>query len=512
MKKKRYASLLCVMLSVAMLAGCSSQKGEGGQGSEPGSESGRKKTEIVIAQGADASSLDPQKQSDTVSGNLVANIFDPLICREKDMSLQPCLATEWSQIDETTWEVVLREEVKFHDGEDFNADAVVFTFERVKNPETKALNASYFSTIESCEKLDDYKVKFTTNGTDPIFEARLSNLYILPPEYVEEKGEKFGQDPVGTGAYTFGEWVKDDKITLEKNPDYFGEKPFYEKVTYKAIPETATQIAALQSGEVDIIPSIPSDQIANLEVDGNIAIKTAECARIQMVNFNMTTELGQNKNLRLAIAHAINREPIVNGLLSGYGKELQIPISDVIPGIPTDIKAYPYDVEKAKEYLTKAGYPDGIDIQIECQNGLNPFDKEIAQVVGQQLNEVGIRATVQPLEQSTHSNKLRAKEITPIYVMSGNNVWFDIDPQLKAFFLSSGPLSTCVNDRVDELIKAGEKAVPEERKVIYQEAFEIIRDEALGIPVIQYKMIAATNKDVNWSPRIDGRVRAHEAK
>lgn len=467
--------------------------------------------EIVIAQNADAYSMDPQKQSDTKTGNILNNMFDALLLRDKDMSIKPLLATEYKQISDTEWELKLREGIKFHNGEDFNAEAVKFTFDRIIDPETKSLQIAYFRNI-SCEVIDEYTVKFTTPALDPLFLARMTNLLILPPKYINEKGDGyFAQKPVGTGPFTFVEWVKDDRVVMEANPDYFLGKPEVDRVVWKAIPEVSTQIAGLLSQQIDLLPEISSDQISTLEANDKVKINTTPSARIQMVNFNTYTELGKNKDFRLAVAYAINREPIAKELLSGYAEPIDIPISSVIPNIPKDIKWIPYDVEKGKEALVRAGYPNGIDIEIDCQNGVAPFDRDIAQVIAQQLSEVGIRATIRPNESGNHTDLIKSKTISPVYMESGNNVWFDIDPQAVAFYGTDGALSTYSNPRYDELVKRGSAITNvSERTAIYNEAYLTLLDDVGGIPIIQYQLIGATSSKILWTPRPDGRIRVSE--
>jgi len=476
------------------------------------SPSGAGGVEIVIAQTADAVSLDPQKQSDTVTGNVCHNIFDPLILRDRDMSLKPLLATEWKQLSDLEWEVSLRKGVKFHNGEDFNAAAVKFTFDRVVNPEKKNLAASYFTTIQSCDVIDDYTVKFTTKQIEPIFLARLTNLFILPPQYVTEAGdEKFAQNPVGTGPFKFVEWVRADRVLLTANEGYWGGKPPIDMVTFKPVPEVSTQIAGLQNGQLDLVPSFSSDLLEALKRTPGVQIRTTSAARMQMLNFNFGTELGKNRDFRLAIAHAIQRDPIAQDLLNGYGTPIDIPISKIIPNQPTDVKALPYDISKAKEHLKAAGYPNGLDIELVCQSGVAPFDRDIAQVIASQLEEAGIRATVKPMEQAAYLEARAARTISPVYQLSGNNVWFDIDPQLVAFFSTNGALSTISSEKIDELIKKGVSTTDAKaRYEIYKETFTFIRDEALSVPIIQYELIAATSSKIEWQPRPDGRIRVAE--
>ncbi len=468
--------------------------------------------EVVIAQGADATTLDPQKQSDTDTGNVCMSIFDTMLLRDKNMEIQPALATDYKRISATEWELNLRRDVTFHNGEPFNADAVKFTFDRVKDPATKALAASYFSTISECTVVGPYTVRFTTNAPDPIFLARMTNMFIVPPKYIKEKGDDyFSRNPVGTGPFRFVQWIRDDRVVVEANENYFRGKPAVSRLVWKAVPEMATRIAGLQSGEIDLVQSIPADQVGVLKASRDVTLLTTPSAQLQMVNFNISVAPGDNKNFRLAVAHAIDPRPIVAGLLDGYAAVIDAPISNVIPNAPTTVKRLAYDPVKAKEYLAKAGYPSGISIDMVCQNGKYPMDKEIAQVIAQQLAQVGIKVNLKPTEYGQFQTILKNKTISPVYVSGGNNVWFDTDPQITAFYGTGGALSTYSNPALDELIEKGRTSMDaKERVSTYEKTYALVRDEAAGIGLFQYTVVSATSSRLNWSARPDARIWAYD--
>jgi peptide/nickel transport system substrate-binding protein len=468
--------------------------------------------EVVIAQGADATTLDPQKQSDTDTGNVCMSIFDTMLLRDKNMEIQPALATDYKRISATEWELNLRRDVTFHNGEPFNADAVKFTFDRVKDPATKALAASYFSTISECTVVGPYTVRFTTNAPDPIFLARMTNMFIVPPKYIKEKGDDyFSRNPVGTGPFRFVQWIRDDRVVVEANENYFRGKPAVSRLVWKAVPEMATRIAGLQSGEIDLVQSIPADQVGVLKASRDVSLLTTPSAQLQMVNFNISVAPGDNKNFRLAVAHAIDPRPIVAGLLDGYAAVIDAPISNVIPNAPTTVKRLAYDPVKAKEYLAKAGYPSGISIDMVCQNGKYPMDKEIAQVIAQQLAQVGIKVNLKPTEYGQFQTILKNKTISPVYVSGGNNVWFDTDPQITAFYGTGGALSTYSNPALDELIEKGRTSMDaKERVSTYEKTYALVRDEAAGIGLFQYTVVSATSSRLNWSARPDARIWAYD--
>ena len=214
---------------------------------------------ITIAQGGDAASLDPQMQNDSRSKSVLNNIFDTLIYRAVDKSLEPNLATAWEAVDDTTWSITLRDDVTFHNGEAFDADDVKFSLERPLDSELGSPLSGRFSVIESVEVVDSVTVHVNTVNPYVLLPARLSEWYMVSKDYFEANdAETVATQPVGTGAYTFVEWVKDDHLTLSANADYWKGAPAIGEVTFRPIPETSTRVAALQSGDVDLITEVPA--------------------------------------------------------------------------------------------------------------------------------------------------------------------------------------------------------------------------------------------------------------
>ena len=505
-KIKRTAVFVLVMMLIFTLIGCGTNNNAQTTG-----QKASELNQVVIAQGSDALTLDPQNQSDTNTGNVVHNIFSAPLRRDKDMSIKPSLATDYKRLSDTEWELKLLKGVKFHNGEEFNADAVKFSLERLLDPKSKLPQSSYFTNIKKCEVVDPLTVRFTTDGPDPIFLARMTNLLIIPPKYFTEKGvEYFAKNPVGTGPYKFVEWQKDDHITLAADPNFYLGKPAISKVIFRAVPEMATRIAGLAGGQIDVVAGVPSDQVESLKSNNNLKVNADPSALIQMLNFNPSKAPANIKEFRLAVASAINVETIAKDLLGGYATPIDVPISTTIPNAPKDVKRIPYNPEKAKEYLKQAGLSN-VEVDLNCETTRAPFVMEITQVIAQQLAAVGIKANVKPIEFGQYTTSIKNKTISPIFEQTGNNIWFDTDPQIVAFYSSTGPLSNYSNKKVDELIATGKKTADESKRTdIYKQAFETIRDDAGGIALIQYKNITAMTKKVDFTPRSDGRIWAYD--
>jgi peptide/nickel transport system substrate-binding protein len=223
---------------------------------------------IVIAQAVDAYSMDPAKHSNFPTANILFQIYDGLVAQDENGEIVPALAVEWSNPDEVTWRFKLREGVKFHNGEAFNAEAVKASFDRALNPEFKAPYFSRISHIQAVEVVGEYTVDFKTEKPFPtmllsLYEASFPAL-IVPPAYSKRaNGAEIAAKPIGTGPYRFVEWLKDERVVLEANPDYWGGKPAIEKVVFRPIAETRTRIAELTSGGVDIVVDVPPEDMAS---------------------------------------------------------------------------------------------------------------------------------------------------------------------------------------------------------------------------------------------------------
>ena len=248
--KKPFALMVTFVLSISLFCAASAWA----------------KDDIVIGRAVSTQAMDPGFLREAAT--IVDNIFDTLVLRDKEMKLVPGLAVSWKALDDVTWQFKLREGVKFHNGEPFNAQAVKFTIDRVLDPKAKAPTISYIRTIDHVTVVDDYTVNVVTKKPDPLVPTRMSRYptYIVPPAYIAKVGkDAFAQKPVGTGPYKFGEWVRDDHITLLANQEYWRGAPVVKKVTWRPIPESASRVAALMAGEVDIIDTLPVDQIKILE-------------------------------------------------------------------------------------------------------------------------------------------------------------------------------------------------------------------------------------------------------
>ena len=360
---------------------------------------------LVIAQGADITTLDPTQATQIHNLNLFYNLYDALVTWDpKDIGkVVPELAVSWRSVNPTTWQFKLRQGVKFHNGEPFNAEAAKFTIDRLI---TKGVHQVYggFATIERAEVVDPYTINVVTSKPDPILVKRFAGYggQMLPPQYLKQVDWKdFALKPVGTGPYKFVEWVKDDRVVLEANDAYWRGAPKIKKVVWRPIPDNFARVAALTRGEAQLITKVIPDHVAQLEKAG--------CCRVEHTLTNLNTvylinaQKGPlaNTKVRQALNYAVDKNKIIKELYNGYA----IPIGSGIPntdfGFNPAIKPYPYDPAMAKKLLAEAGFANGLEIELQSGNGIHLNDKQLTEAVAAMLAEVGVTAKVTILEPST---------------------------------------------------------------------------------------------------------------
>lgn len=441
--------------------------------------------ELVFVTGSDAPTLDPHGVNDTASNNATTQIFDRLTDYAEDGSVIPLLATEFEAIDELTWEFKLREGVKFHDGTDFNAEAVKVNIERITNPEFASPKAFILDVIEEVVILDDYTVQLKTSSPFAPLPAHLAHNAgsIIAPSAIEEEnngGKKVDENPIGSGPFKLANWNRGAEIVLEKNNDYWGEPAKVDGVRIVVVPEQATRVAMIETGEAHVMLVGASD-VARVEAMDGIDIDRVRGTRMDYVGFNVEKAPFDNVKVRQAISMAINKSDIVDGILDGQGVPAVGPLAPTVVGNYQDLTPLGHDVEKAKELLAEAGYPDGFSTTLYVNDG-SQERADIAEVVQSHLSQIGIDVSIEVIEWGAFLEQTANGE-HEMFILGWTTVTADADYGLYALFHSSqfgspGNRSFYANDRVDELLDYGRtEADVEKRNEAYKEVQEILVEE-----------------------------------
>jgi peptide/nickel transport system substrate-binding protein len=465
--------------------------------------------EVVIVIGGDPSTLDPQFADDGNERAVNDNIYETLIARDsKTMMLIPGLAKSWEQVDDTTWRFTLREGIKFHNGEDWNAEAAAYSINRVIDPEFASSQISYYATVTGAEVVDDYTIEVTTDGPDPTLPTRLYWMKMVPPKYAAEEPDTFAKKPVGTGPYQFVEWVRDAYVTLEANPEYWGGAPSIKTVVIRPIADEVTCLAALQAGEVDLVRGlIPeyADQVPKVA-----AIPGLEFPWLRLNALKGPTA---DVKVRLAINHAIDKAGLAESLYLGYAvlAEGQL-LTPSHFGFNPEVSAYPYDPDKAKALLEEAGYA-GEEIELIGEAGRWLKDKELTEAVAGQLRDAGINVNVKIVEWSDWLDLLfaGADKAPDIQFSSHDNSLLDADRTLSAIYHSEGSQAAYKNEEVDRLIdEARTETDGAKREEMYHKAIQITYDEAPVVPLMNLAGVYGLSERLQWKPRRDGKILAYE--
>lgn len=482
---------------------------------KPASAADGTKDTLVIAQTADAYTMDPAKHSTYQTANILFNIYDALVTRDAEGNFQPALAVSWSNPDPMTWQFKLRQGVKFQDGEEFDADAVKFTFDRALDPNFKAPYYSRISVIKKIDVVDKYTVNFKTEKPYP---TMLSTLYeasfpalIVPPKYVKDNPGALAQKPIGTGPYRLVEWAKDDRVVLEANPDYWGGAPKIKHVIWRPISETQTQIAELQSGGVDLIADVPPEQIPQLDGDPTKVITLPSDFIFFFAFDTLKKSPLQDKRVRQAINYAVDVDAIQKAILGGLGQRVAITLPKGAFGYPKDMQPYPYDPAKAKALLAEAGYPDGFTIPLTARQGRYLKDKEIIEATIGYLSKVGIKVDAHYLESGVWA-QVSEKKGREGLIFPG---WSGMDPDLVWYpLLHTGQYQSYYsNEKLDALLEEGRSTLDKDKRLAaYKQAAELIKEEAVHLPLFQPPLIYSINAQLDWQPRGDSIIDLRKAR
>ena len=455
------------------------------------------KDTIVIAQGADAKSLDPHASNDSPSTKIRMQIFEPLLKLDADANPQPCLAESWEREDETSIIFHIRKGVKFHNGDEMKASDVKFSIDRaLASPEFHEV----LGGITKVEVLDDYTVKLTTEKPMAAILNNLSHdcIVVLSEKYVKENGDKIGQNPMGTGPYKFVSWESGDKVVLEAFPDYWrGEAPV-KNVIFRNVVEETNRTIGLETGEIDIIYDVGSMDKNKIKEDGRFNLIEAPQARVEYLGFNVKKKPYDNPKVREAISYALDQKPIIDTVYLGAAE----PATSIIgPKIlySVEVEKFTQDIEKAKELLKEAGYPDGFKAKLWTSD--NPARRDMAVIIQDQLKQIGIDVTIETLEWGAYLDGTGRGD-QEMYLLGWTTVTRDPDYGIAELTSTetqgnAGNRSFYSNPKLDKLLKAGKIEMdPEKRRAIYKEAQEIIRKDIPMYMILYPTQAVATQKNI----------------
>ena len=394
--------------------------------------------QLTIGLAAESTSLDPQFYSNISNESLAQHFFDPLVRQDAHQRLLPGLAVSWRAVDDTTWEIVLRRGVKFHDGSEFTAEDVAATIRRASrvmaNPSGFEI---YTRAIKEITIVDPHTIRFRTEAPYPLLPNDLSVLVIISHRFEAASTEDFntGHAMVGTGPFRFVEWRPGDRTVMRRNEDYWDTKPIWKTVILRPINNDSARIAALLSGDVDMIEGVPTSTLESLQQRPEITLTRAVMSRLIFLQVDVardrspfvTNLAGQlldrnplrDHRVRLAISKAIERDAIVSRVMYGAAAPSGQVLPDGYFGTSPRLAPEPYDPNGARRLLAEAGYPGGFGITLHGPNDRFVNDERILQAIGQMLARVGINTKVEAMPSNIYFPRAQKSEFS-LFLVS----WF----------------------------------------------------------------------------------------
>jgi peptide/nickel transport system substrate-binding protein len=476
--------------------------------------------EIVVGLGAEPRSLLGMTIVDWTTNNMIEHIYDRLLDRDaKTLKPKPMLATGWKVVNDTTWEFALRQGVKFHNGEPFTAHSVKATFDYALDPANKSHynTAAYWKPVKEVQVVNDYTVRLVTEKPFPslIDHASGSGLLIMPGKALKDLGpQKLAEKPIGTGPFKFVEWKRDERLVLERNPDYWQGPADAARVTFRFIPEFSARMAALLSGEIDIMKDVPPHAVDTVDRSGRAKIRSTVSSRINYLALvNLKPGPMQDVRVRRAMNHAVNVDELITQVLRGHATKMCGPMApanvDYAP-----VECYKHDPVRAQALFKEAGVdPAKLALTLDTPSGRYPLDKDVSLAIAAQLQRLGIKTNVVVNEWGTHLDKIKNRNTGEMFFLGwGPALWGQgtIEPLFKA----EATFSSYGNNKVidEKIAKAVTLVDAKARAAAYADLQKILHDEAPWVFLWQQHDLYGVGSHIDWTPRADEKVWMYDAK
>ncbi|WP_408006935.1 glutathione ABC transporter substrate-binding protein [Pseudalkalibacillus sp. A8] len=458
---------------------------------------------LTVVRLSDATKLDPHFITDIPSANIVyQKVYEGLVEPDKDFKIKPLLAKEWKVVNDTTWEFKLEEGVTFHDGEPFNAESVKATFDRLLDPNTSSPQREKFAMIKEVKVIDEYTVQLLLEYPyAPLLSILASNEgSIISPKVLAENPEKLSEHPVGTGPFVFESWKTGQEISLKKNDNYWGKKPNIDRVIFKVVPEDATRLAMIETGEAHINDQVPVTEIERIEASDSMGLYRTKGLAVEYVGFNIKKKPLDDVKVRRAISHAIEREAIIKGVYNNVGTLANSAMSPMVFGHSDKVKPYDYDLNEAKKLLKEAGYENGLELTLLTSDRKERIN--MAEVIQSQLKGIGVDVKIQVMEYGAYIDIID-KGDHDMFIGGWGNATGDGDYNQYNLFHSAsqgapGNHFYYSNPEVDKLIEAARKETDEAKRLkLYEQVMQMEIEDTVYIPIRNYEHMAAHSKNVS---------------
>lgn len=458
------------------------------------------KDQLVIDLTNEPSSLDPHKQWNPDSYYVYRNVFDNLVTRDDAGTIVPQIATSWKYNSDEEVVFQLRNDVRFHDGTPLTAKDVAFSINRIVNPAFASPQLGQFNKITSATATGDHEVSLKTNGAYPVLLAQLVKLSIVPQHVVEARGDDaFNAAPVGSGPYKFAGWQKGVAVKLERFDDYWGQKGEFATAEFRAVPDAATRIANLKAGQTDLVVGLDADLASQIEGSGTAKPLSVLTERIGYVKLNPNVAPFNDKRVREAVARAIDKDAIVNGLLGGVDKPSVQMATPSHFGYVEGIEGYKYDPAEAKRLVGEAGATGKAVVFATAP----AFDQRIVQAIAQMVGDTGLTVNIEMTDMATYLKRAQSEPASQPSIAFGR--WScacqDVDGVLFPLLHSSSSWASVSNPDINKRLEDARNTLDEKvRLEEYKAVSTFVATEVPLVPVYEAAIIYGAAKNLEWKP------------
>jgi peptide/nickel transport system substrate-binding protein len=461
---------------------------------------------LTIDLQGDPATLDPGRQYDTNSYDVYRNIYDNLLHRNPQTSaIEPYVATDWKAVTPTEWRFTIRSGLKFHDGTPLQAADVEASLARILDRQFNSPQYANFSAIASVKATGPETLTIVTSRPYPVLLAQLVNLSIVSKAYVQAHDQQYvNAHPMGSGPYRFDTWLRGDHVTLRAAPAYWKGRPQIDEVTFRAVPETATRVADLQSGRAQLALGLTSDDVKTIKSSPRLQLLGMATERVAYLAFNaLGTGPLRDVRAREAIAHAVDAPSLIRILLAGYARPVTQLLTSRHLGYDPKIQGYPHDLAKAKQLLAESGHPSGLTLVFTTSP---TYDQRIIQAIQGQLEQAGVIVKIQSYDFGTYLQKIQSPQHDWGDLRYGQ--WscacLDADGVIYPLFHTGSIWSSYSDAGFDKAVDGARSTLDlASRKSAYGAALGILQRDVPDVPLWEVVSLYGADRNLKWHPTVD---------
>ncbi len=463
--------------------------------------------ELTVAFTPDPIQMSPWLPNSMPGYSIIRHIYEPVVFRDRDMNLIPVLAESYQQLDDRTWEFKLRRGVRFHNGEELTSDAVKFSYMNIIAEGSKALWKSMLASIDRVETPDPYTARVVTKTVDRSLIRNMTLAGIMTERINGEIGENWARAAIGTGPYKFVEFLPAQRVVLERNDDYWGNRPAIKRIVVRIITENSTRLSALQSRDVLMVNNVPPDQIGAVEGASNLQVLSTPTARIVYTAFRCDRTPFNDRRVRQAANYAVDKEAIVQSIFRGRTQIATAPLAPQVFGASTELQPYPYDPDRARALLREAGTPNPKAV-FGGSNGRYIADRQVSEAIAGYLEEVGFDIQFEAPEWGQYYAEVFKNKDSKydMHLLAWGVINLEPDYQMREHFHSNWSLRTGYsNPDVDRLIDEADTASSDEQsKAAWFGAQRLVWEDCPWIWLYFQPEIHGVNRQLSgYAPRVD---------